>query len=392
MEPIMDAYQRLLRFGHAAKERALPVWKSAVLQSEPALQWLKVQSERCLQWLLHWLRRRRRPVVLIIVGCVLLYLGLPYGPQVWSAYKADRDNFTPFLTPIGALLVGLAAFGQWRTARLRHEEQTNADRQRRITESFSKAVEQLGSDKLEVRLGGIYSLERISKESPDDYWPVMENLTAFVRERSRPNEAERNSQDLEQRVSRRAYFLWQEAGRPDGRAEDFWADAAAQEEFGEPATDVAAVLTVIMRRSKQSRERESVNYWVLDLRGAILKQCDLYNVHLEGANLRSAHLERANLYDAHLEGAGLIAAHLEGAYLNDAHLEGAALNRANLERANLGDAHLEGAYLSNAHLEGADLYGAMGLSEFQLLNTYGDAATKLPEGLTRPPHWPVELT
>jgi hypothetical protein len=31
-----------------------------------------------------------------------------------------------------------------------------ADRQRRITESFSKAVEQLSSDKLEVRLGGIY--------------------------------------------------------------------------------------------------------------------------------------------------------------------------------------------------------------------------------------------
>jgi hypothetical protein len=49
-----------------------------------------------------------------------------------------------------------------------------------IRGSFSKAVEQLGSDKLEVRLGGIYSLERISKESPDDYWTVMENLTAFA--------------------------------------------------------------------------------------------------------------------------------------------------------------------------------------------------------------------
>jgi hypothetical protein len=31
---------------------------------------------------------------------------------------------------------------------LRHEEQTNADRHRRITEGFAKAVEQLGSDKL----------------------------------------------------------------------------------------------------------------------------------------------------------------------------------------------------------------------------------------------------
>ena len=45
----------------------------------------------------------------------------------------------------------------------------------------------------------------------------MENLTAFVRERSRRNEAERTSQDLEQRVSRRAYFLWRRlAGQTGG--------------------------------------------------------------------------------------------------------------------------------------------------------------------------------
>ena len=164
-------------------------------------------------------------------------------------------------------------------ALVRHFAQTDADRQRRITESFSKAVEQLGSDKLEVRLGGIYSLERISKESPDDYWTVMENLTAFARERSRRNE---------QRVERRAYFLWQEAGRPDGRADDFWTAAAWEEGLGEPATDIAAVLTVIMRRSEQSREREGANYWHLDLSGAILKRYDLDGAHLGGAILRDA--------------------------------------------------------------------------------------------------------
>jgi hypothetical protein len=88
-------------------------------------------------------------------------------------------------------------------ALLRHFAQTAADRQRRITESFSKAIEQLGSDKIEVRLGGIYSLERISKESPNDYWTVIENLTAFVRERSHRTETERID-----RVPERAYFLW----------------------------------------------------------------------------------------------------------------------------------------------------------------------------------------
>src|SRR3954465_11308549 len=145
----------------------------------------------------------------------------------WTTYSAHRAAIAPLLT----LAAGVAVAG---VALLRHFAQTNADRQRRITESFSKAIEQLGSDKVEVRLGGIYSLERISKESPDDYWTVMENLTAFVRERSRRNEAERTSQGFDERVSRRAYFLWQEAGRPDGRAEEFWVDAASAEEFGEP--------------------------------------------------------------------------------------------------------------------------------------------------------------
>jgi hypothetical protein len=82
-----------------------------------------------------------------------------------------------------------------------------------------------------VRLGGVYSLERISKESADDYWTVMENLTAFVRERSRRNETERTSHDFEQRVSRRAYFLWQRTGQREGQAEAeaFWNFAAEQE-------------------------------------------------------------------------------------------------------------------------------------------------------------------
>jgi hypothetical protein len=63
-------------------------------------------------------------------------------------------------SPSLRLTAGLAIAG---VTLMRHFAQTEADRQRRITESFSKATEQLGSDKLELRLGGIYTLERISK-------------------------------------------------------------------------------------------------------------------------------------------------------------------------------------------------------------------------------------
>ena len=361
-QPIRNAFQRLLRFSHAVKERALPLWKSALLQSERGLQWLRLR------------------------------------PQARAAlFSAGMGIVTLLLLIFSGVTAAVAALAAW-FALIRHFGQTNADRQRRITESFSKAVEQLGSDKLEVRLGGIYSLERISKESPDDYWTVMENLTAFVRERSRRNEAERTSQDLEQRVSRRAYFLWAEAGRPDGRAEEFWAEATRREELGEPpATDIAAALTVVDRRSEQNWERERANDWRLDLSGAVLKQA-ISGAHLERAILNGAHLEEANLFQAHLEGANLRGAHLEGANLFQAHLEGATLFQAHLKRAYLFEAHLEGAFLSDAHLkgavligaylEGANLRGAKDLLEAQLRDTDGDAETKLPEGLARPAHWP----
>lgn len=53
-----------------------------------------------------------------------------------------------------------------------------------ITDRFIKAVEQLGSEKLEVRLGSIYTLDRIGKESEKDRQRVVNILCAYVRERS----------------------------------------------------------------------------------------------------------------------------------------------------------------------------------------------------------------
>jgi hypothetical protein len=103
----------------------------------------------------------------------------------WQWYLDNREAVQPLFAPLATLLgsivtlavgvfLALAALRQARTATARHIEQTLADKQRRITESYSKAVSQLASDKLEERLGGIFTLERISKESADDYWAVME--------------------------------------------------------------------------------------------------------------------------------------------------------------------------------------------------------------------------
>ena len=38
--------------------------------------------------------------------------------------------------------------------------------QGQVTDRYTKAIEQLGSDKLDVTIGGIYALERIARDSP----------------------------------------------------------------------------------------------------------------------------------------------------------------------------------------------------------------------------------
>lgn len=161
-----------------------------------------------------------------------------------------------------------------------------------------------------MRLGGIYTLERVARESPGDYWTVMETLPAFVRERAR----------------------WIE---PD--VDTIENDALEPPEL---PTDIAAVLAVIARRPVTERDREKSKGRRLDLRGTDLRGASLYEVHLEDAILIGTHLEHARLSRAHLERASLSEAHLEGAHLDDAHLGGSILIDANLEGADLSLANL----------------------------------------------------
>jgi hypothetical protein len=54
-------------------------------------------------------------------------------------------------------------------------------RRRQITERFSQAIDQLGSESPEIRLGAIYALERIAREDRDYHWPIIEILSTSVR-------------------------------------------------------------------------------------------------------------------------------------------------------------------------------------------------------------------
>ena len=191
----------------------------------------------------------------------------------------------------------------WRKRALSDPETAETTTPLRVT----RAIEQLGDkENMVIRLGGIYDLEQLAKDSEKDHGRIMEVLTAYVRENA-PVQMEYTPQADER-----------------------------------PPTDMQAILTVLGRRETTGKNRRNA-------------PLDLSNTQLIGADLREADLRGADLSGADLREADLDGAKLNKADLTDADLDEADLTDADLRGADLTDADLRGADLDGADLRGADL-------------------------------------
>src|SRR4051812_33060832 len=94
--------------------------------------------------------------------------------------KALADVEDNFRKTVGQLLGGIAVLLGAGFAYLQFQGQQQAGHDLLISDQVSKGFEQLGSDKVEQRLGGIYLLESVMNTSKD-YQPILEALSAFVR-------------------------------------------------------------------------------------------------------------------------------------------------------------------------------------------------------------------
>jgi len=141
-----------------------------------------------------------------------------------------------------------------------------------ITDRFTKAIEQLGAtdpkgnQKLDVRLGGNYSLERIANDSEKDHWPIIEVLCTYVRVHA-PVQLKQLHQ-------------------------------AKQTPTEQPSMspDIQAILTVLARRNRSyEKPTQFLNLMETDLRRADLRSADLSGANLWSADLRGARLMWADL-------------------------------------------------------------------------------------------------
>ncbi|MFE7057552.1 pentapeptide repeat-containing protein [Streptomyces californicus] len=291
-----------------------------------------------------WIKRAAISVGIAVIT-VSLFILLWKGPWIFDGPHLRKDNLEPadgvvitgFRTMIVAIMASIvASLGLFYThatvqhTREKDREQAALTREGQMTDRYATAIELISASELTKRLGGIYALERIMRDSPKDHETIVEVLAAFVREH-----APRPQQDLQ---------------------------AESEREYAPMPEHVQAALTVLGRRPIRE-ESFAVNLRNTDLRGLVLPKS-----RLSGANLGGAFMEYADLSGTELSGAQMERCHLENANLSGAILTQAILKKARLyqttldatdmDKVKLNYAVVKNASFAHASMRGANLHSA----------------------------------
>jgi uncharacterized protein YjbI with pentapeptide repeats len=316
----------------------------ASLKSPGTLTLIATAAVACMIWQKF---PESRAVTFFVCGiiCVIIVLWkLLWWRLAPSDFGQKKDFIDLFAKILGGSTLLVSLFFTWTSMKTTQDnlERTQAtsaknlevaqqtlesSRASQAAERFKESINQLGNDKVEVRIGAIYGLGQLAKDSVKDHWPIMQVLTAYVRKNAPWDEKNKNTPQEQLR------------------------------------SDLQSVMNVLGTR----------NLTYMSGEGGIDDRLDLH-----GTDLRGLHLSGGE----NLEGASFREAHLENAKLRNIRLKNAILFRAHLEGAKLFGADLTNADLTETHLEGADLTGATGLNADQLGSAITDENTILPDYLS----------
>ncbi|MET8078274.1 pentapeptide repeat-containing protein [Streptomyces sp. NPDC005303] len=253
---------------------------------------------------------------------------------------------------LGSLATTLVAWPQLDQV----ERQLELSRQGQITDRFNDAVQNMGSDKLGVRLGAVLALQRIMEDSERDQPATIYVLAGFLRDGS-PTSAKRPAGDYIQKADMQAAFeiLAKRASNDDNKVRV----DLSRTRLGETNVSEAK----LSEGEFEWADWAGVKLPSADLHGSNCSHAVLKNSHLEGADLRNsvlrgAKLDGAILHQADMRDTDLRETELAGVDLSEADLRGADIYPAKLPGSYLVKADMRGLDLSEADLDGADISGA----------------------------------
>ena len=201
------------------------------------------------------------------------------------------------------------------------ERQAKTAQQSLLNERYQKGAEMIGNEVLSVRLGGIYALQHLAEESPEQYHiQIMQLFCASLRSHT-------NDQNLES---------------DQGKTESV-----------NPLTirpDIEAIMSAIQSRSDSGIALERESEFRLDLRGSDLRGGQLLDTDLSGA-----HFHRSNLSEVNFANTDLTDANLFYTDLSRATFRNVRFTRTRLQFTNLSEAMLQNEDLTRADFDGADL-------------------------------------
>jgi hypothetical protein len=246
-------------------------------------------------------------VALNIVSIVWLLIALPIMLKVifgvWcTLFDSPNTNSAEALRWSILGLVGLVGipFIAWRTQIFQQQTETGEKTLR--NEQFVEAVKLLGATRdvvgedgekktvpaIELRLGAIYALEKLSKDAPDEYFEmVMEILSAYVRD---------NTRHL------RGFELTSE---------------------NVSSTDIKTIFEVLCRRENQTYE--------IDLRGSCINISNADKTNIFDMRLDYAQIRMASCVDSKLRNLSLIGATITDTYFIDCTFGQGLFSAANLK-------------------------------------------------------------
>jgi hypothetical protein len=232
--------------------------------------------------------------------------------------KLQNDVRIGLLQAVAGVAVIAAVVVTWQqleTDRRQLRQQLEVAGQEQAGERFARALDQLGSEQLDVRLGGIYGLERIAAQTPGAAAAAAGGAYRPPGSGDPPS-VFWGSQDRAQVFEILSAYVRTTSHRPP--IGPGGADATLQ--TSQP--DVNAAVTVLARRTVLEGDPP------LDLSGSLLPSARLgwarlARADLRGADVRGTSLQHADLAGAHLEQSLLCGTQFQGADLRGAHLAGA---------------------------------------------------------------------
>jgi hypothetical protein len=335
----------------------------------------------------------------------------------------------------------------WRT--IVAQRTLNFQKENLMTDRIAKSVEQLGAEKtvkvlisqgppqestepnLEVRLGGILSLERIGQDSVAydggrDHVRVMEILCAYVRHNAPAPIAGIERDPVPPRAD--IALAMRVIGRRSKEQRDVearWgakADPEATWPFDEPAPDVpkgADIETSELAFERWKKRFVGYHGYRLDLRSIDVRKADLSggvfggaemsealldeadcersvfigaslaNTKMSLTELSSACFDRADLFGAEISGATMIGTAFIAARLAEVSFYGCEIVGGRFDRADYFTSYFDNSGLEFSLFRHTNLSNSK-LTFAQIACAFGDASVKLPDGVgPQHPNWPA---